>query len=93
MGTPKHPGTILKSVLVRSGLTQRELAGYCGVSTAYISDIIRGRRGLSARMAIQLGVSVGNDHQYTARFWWEKQCAYDFACAETAWIEEGRAIK
>ncbi len=51
---PVHPGEILQDELQARNLTQTALARHLGVDPSKINDICRGRRGISAEMAVQL---------------------------------------
>ena len=52
--TPVHPGEVLKDELEEIGLTQTALAKHIGVLPKTINEICRGKRGISASMAIRL---------------------------------------
>jgi addiction module HigA family antidote len=52
---PTHPGEILREdVMPALGITQIELAERLGVSRLTVSDLLHGKRALSADMAIRL---------------------------------------
>ena len=53
---PTHPGELLRlDVLPALGMTQTELARRLGVSRLSISELLLGKRALSADMAIRIG--------------------------------------
>jgi len=53
---PTHPGELLRlDVLPTLGMTQTELARRLGVSRLSISELLLGKRALSADMAIRIG--------------------------------------
>lgn len=54
-----HPGCVLKDELQERGITQTQLAGHIGVLPKTINEICRGRRGISAPMAVQLSRALG----------------------------------
>ena len=54
-----HPGEILQEMLEERGLTQVYLARHLDTDVARINEICRGRRGISARMAVMLGRAFG----------------------------------
>ncbi len=54
-----HPGLVLQDELEERGLTQTELAAHLGVLPKTINEICRGRRGISAEMAVQLSRALG----------------------------------
>ena len=49
-----HPGAVLADILRELAVTQGQAAESIGVSDAYISDVIRGKRGVSTRLALKL---------------------------------------
>ncbi len=55
---PVHPGSILIDELIARKVTQSRFAAHIRVSPAYLSDIIKGRRGISAEMAYKLGYAL-----------------------------------
>lgn len=53
---PTHPGEVLREdVLPALRMTQGELAGRLGVSRLSVSDLLHGKRALSADMAVRIG--------------------------------------
>ncbi len=74
-----HPGEILKhEYLLPLGLSARALAGELGVPANRLTEIIRGRRDVSADTAIRLARYFGTD----PRFWLNMQAAHDLSKAE-----------
>lgn len=74
-----HPGEILAlEFLEPLGLSARGLAAAIEVPANRISDIVRGRRDVSADTAIRLGRYFGTD----PRFWLNLQAAHDLSKAE-----------
>ena len=63
--TPIHPGEVLKDELDEVGLTQSALAKHIGVLPKTINEICRGKRGISAEMAMKLSKALGG----SAQFW------------------------
>lgn len=59
------------------GLSQSALAIRMGVPRMRISEIIRGKRAISAETAILLGEAFGT----SARFWMNLQTSHDLAVA------------
>jgi len=80
---PSHPGDTLGEELAARGLTANALALKLRVPANRISDIVRGRRGITAETALRLGRHLGTG----ARFWVDLQAAYDLAVAERDWAE------
>jgi len=62
--TPVHPGEVLKDELDEVGLTQSSLAKHIGVLPKTINEICRGKRGISAEMAIKLSKALGGGPQF-----------------------------
>ncbi len=54
-----HPGRVLGDELEERGLTQTQLASHIGVLPKTINEICRGKRGLSAEMAVKLARALG----------------------------------
>jgi antitoxin HigA-1 len=53
---PTHPGELLRlDILPVLGMTQAELARRLGVSRLSVSELLLGKRALSADMAIRIG--------------------------------------
>ena len=66
-----HPGRLLK-------LSANRLALDLGVPSGRITDILNGRRSISADTAVRLGRYFGNNPQ----FWLDLQGQYDIAVIE-----------
>jgi len=62
--TPVHPGEVLKDELEELGLTQSALAKHIGVLPKTINEICRGKRGISAEMAMKLSKALGGSPQF-----------------------------
>ena len=62
--TPVHPGEVLKDELDEVGLTQSALAKHIGVLPKTINEICRGKRGISAEMAMKLSRALGGSPQF-----------------------------
>ena len=78
MRTPIHPGEILKDELDEFGISGAELARQIKVPENRISEIIRGRRNITADTALRLGKWFGN----SALFWMNLQKSYELRTAE-----------
>ena len=46
-----HPGETIRDVLEDRGISQAELAASTGVSPAYVSNVIAGKKDISAKFA------------------------------------------
>ena len=75
-----HPGEVLAEGYMKPlGLSASALGQAIGVPGNRISDIVRGRRDVSADTAIRLGRFFGVD----PRFWLNLQAAHDLSRAES----------
>lgn len=73
---PVHPGEILQDMLAGESITQTAFAERIGVDQSTINDICRGRRGISAVMAVKIAKAFG----YTpARFWLNLQTDWELS--------------
>lgn len=81
-----HPGRLLKRELSARSLSANRLALELGVPSGRITDILNGKRSISADTALRLGRYFGNG----ARFWLDLQSQHDLALAEH---ERGREIE
>jgi antitoxin HigA-1 len=71
---PVLPGEILwKEFMEPLGISQNKLARDIDVPVTRISDIVHGRRGISADSALRLAVYFGT----TPEFWLNLQTRYD----------------
>jgi addiction module HigA family antidote len=68
-----HPGVVLKEELEERGVTPTELAREIGVPPNRISQIIAGRRAVSADTALRFGAWFGT----APEFWLNLQNAYE----------------
>ena len=59
-----HPGRFLKRELAARGLSANCLALDLGVPSGRITDILNGRRGITADTAVRLGRYFGNRAQF-----------------------------
>lgn len=76
-----HPGEILQhEYLVPLNLSARGLAIAIDVPPNRLTDLIRGRRGMTADTALRLGRYFKTD----PRFWLNLQAAYDLSRAISA---------
>jgi len=74
-----HPGRLLKRELQARGLSANRLALDLGVPSGRITDILNGRRSITAETAVRLGHYFGN----RAQFWLDLQGQYDIAVVES----------
>jgi len=57
--TPIHPGLVLQDELDELQISQAMLAEHIGVLPKTINEICRGKRGISAEMAMRLSQAIG----------------------------------
>jgi addiction module HigA family antidote len=62
--TPIHPGLVLQDELEEIGVSQTALAKHIGVLPKTINEICRGKRGISAEMAVKLSSALGASPQF-----------------------------
>ena len=84
--TPIHPGEILADELEEMNISAAELARTIGVPPNRISQIIAGKRAISADTALRLG----RYFRMAADFWMNLQKIYDLDLARR---ELGSSIK
>jgi addiction module HigA family antidote len=73
-----HPGRLLKRELAARHLSANRLAIELGVPSGRITDILNGRRAISADTAVRLGRYFRNSPQ----FWLDLQGQHDIAVVE-----------
>jgi antitoxin HigA-1 len=73
-----HPGRLLKRELKARKLSANRLALNIGVPSGRITDILNGRRSITADTAVRLGRYFGNN----AQFWLDLQSQFDIAVVE-----------
>ena len=59
-----HPGAVLSDELEERGIAQSELATHIGVLSKTVNEICRGKRGISAEMAVKLSLALGASPQF-----------------------------
>jgi antitoxin HigA-1 len=76
MRYPSHPGEIVRyECLEPLGLTVTEGAKVLGVSRLTLNNLVNGKSGVSAEMAVRLSKAFGS----TPDFWLRLQMNYDLA--------------
>jgi addiction module HigA family antidote len=76
---PVHPGEVLlEDYLTPRGLSQNQLAQSMRVPPNRISEIIQGKRGITAETALRLARAIGTSPD----FWLNLQMQYDLRVAE-----------
>ena len=84
-----HPGEFLRDELEALSMSARRLALHLGVPANAITAILNGQRGITAQMAIRLGLAFGTTPQY----WQNMQALYDLKLAQSQLPSEALAIR
>ena len=82
---PVHPGEILREELAELGLSARAFARALGIPVNRVTQILNGRRGISADTALRLARYFGS----SAEFWMDLQSAYELRRAR---VDVGETI-
>ena len=83
---PIHPGEILEEEFMRPpGLSANALARGIDVPVTRVSEIVRGKRGITADTALRLGRFFGT----SSDFWLKLQAEYDLRAARRDLSEAG----
>lgn len=76
---PIHPGEmLLEEFLKPQGISQRAFASKLGWTTAKLNELIKGKRGITADSALDLGKTL----KTSPEVWMNLQMYYDLAQAE-----------
>jgi len=81
-----HPGAILKGELAARALSANRLALALGVPSGRVTEILNGKRGITADTAIRLAAYFGG----APNFWLDLQTQHDLSRLEA---ERGKAIR
>ena len=81
-----HPGETISDLLEERHITQKELAQRAGVSEAFLSDVIHGKKDISKGLAMGLEYAL----DVPRSFWLNLQANYD---AELLSIQEEESIQ
>lgn len=68
-----HPGETIADILEERGITQAELSSRTGVSAVYVSNVIAGKKGISANFAMGLEYALS----VPKSFWLNLQANYE----------------
>lgn len=83
---PIHPGEILAEELQELGMSANQLAHILHIPANRITQIIAGKRGITADTALRLGQWLGTGPEV----WLNLQKTYELRCAEQEIGEEVR---
>ena len=75
---PVHPGRFLEELLQELSVSQAQLARAIGVSAMRVSHVVKGKRPVTAELALRLARFFGQSPQY----WLNLQSRYDLDCAQ-----------
>jgi antitoxin HigA-1 len=76
MKKPPHPGRIVRQDCVEPlGLTITEAAKVLGVTRQTLNNLVNGKAGISAEMAVRLAKAFGSSPE----MWLRLQASYDLA--------------
>ena len=79
MFNPPHPGEVLRDgVFTGIGITVTSFAQRIGVTRVTLSNLLNGKNGVSADMAVRLAAALGG----SAESWLHVQAQYDLAISE-----------
>ena len=76
---PIHPGEHLAEILDELGISQYGLAKAAGIPAKRISEVVRGRRSITADTALCIGLALG----MTPESWLNLQALYDLDVARS----------
>lgn len=71
-----HPGSIIKDELEYRGISQKEFAQDIGMQTTMLNEIIKGKRAVTAEIALILEKGLG----IKADSWMRHQASYELDC-------------
>lgn len=72
-----HPGEVLADELEAREIKQKDFAQKIKLQAPHLNDLLKGKRHISARIAIKIEKETGIDADY----WLRLQMAYDLAIA------------
>lgn len=72
-----HPGEVLSDELEARSISKKDFASSLGIHASHFSDLIKGKRHISAKLAVKLEEKLGID----AEFWMRVQASYDLNIA------------
>lgn len=83
-----HPGRVLLDELNERGITRASLASHIGVAANTINSICRGKRGISAELAVKLSMALGASPE----FWLNLQKNWELALAKRRAVKKIKPI-
>jgi antitoxin HigA-1 len=73
-----HPGEVLNDELIAREIKQKDFAVQLKLQSPHLNDLLKGKRHVSARIALKLENELGID----AAYWLRLQMNYDLAVAK-----------
>lgn len=73
-----HPGEVLADELSAREITQKEFAQKINLQPPHLNDLLKGKRHISARIALKIEKELGID----AAYWLRLQMNYDLEVAK-----------
>ena len=86
--TPIHPGKVLQDELDELGISQAAFAEHIGVLAKTVNEICRGKRGISAEMAMKLSQALGASPQ----FWLNLQNNWELSMVKDSSLKRIQSI-
>jgi len=89
MKNPPHPGAfVFRQCIEPLGLSITESAAALGVTRTTLSELVNGKRGISAEMAVRLSKVFGG----SAESWLVQQAQYELAQVRTGRLKLKRLV-
>ncbi len=74
-----HPGMMIKPELEERGISQKEFSKMLGIQASHMSEVLNGKRSLSAELALKIENAIG----IPARILISAQAQYDLEATNT----------
>ena len=81
-----HPGEVIEMELAARGVKKIDFASRLGIKPGHLSELLKGKRHLSALMALKLEKLLGID----AEFWLRVQSGYDLERVRKTFMKPAR---
>ena len=84
-----HPGEELLDELKARSISQKAFAELSSIHPSQLNEIIKGKRGINADIALQIGIALN----IPAEFWMRSQMYYELTLAKIRAKEAQQALK
>ncbi len=84
-----HPGEMLQEMMEKNELSQAQLARHLKMDPSKINEICKGRRGVSAEMAVILAKAFGG----SASTWMNLQKNWELSQVDESVVEDVEPLK